>query len=133
MNAAAKEVLYNEERSVKQALARGFRSKCPACGKGKLFGKQLYVVDNCGECGEELHHHRADDLPAYLNIFVVGHVVIGIMMVLMGYLSLSLWPLTFLTVFIALVAAFSLMRPLKGLVVGAQWAFRMHGFGGTDD
>lgn len=133
MNVAVEQIAQVEDRPLKAALARGARSKCPSCGEGKLFKKQLYIVDNCSECNEELFHHRADDLPAYLNIFLVGHVVIGTMMVVMNYLNMGMWPLTFLTVSIAIVMAFLLMRPLKGIVVGAQWANRMHGFGGHDD
>ena len=133
MNIAIEQMERIEERPTKTALARGIRSKCPSCGEGKLFEKQLYIVKECSKCGEELFHHRADDLPAYLNILVVGHVVIGTMMAVMGSLNMGMWPLTFLTVAIALGMSFLLMRPLKGLVVGAQWAFRMHGFGGHDD
>ncbi|MFK5979264.1 MAG: DUF983 domain-containing protein [Rhizobiaceae bacterium] len=133
MNIAVEQLEQVVDRPLKTSLARGVRSKCPSCGKGKLFEKQLYIVDECSECGEDLFHHRADDLPAYLNILVVGHVVIGTMMAVMSYLDMGMWPLTFLTVAIALVVAFMLMRPLKGLVVAAQWSFRMHGFGGNDD
>ena len=54
---------------------RGFRCRCPKCGKGHLFGKYLKVADHCEECGEEFHH-RADDFPAYLVIIVVGHIIV---------------------------------------------------------
>ncbi|MGE9010473.1 DUF983 domain-containing protein [Leptospira interrogans] len=50
--------------------------RCPNCGKGHLFGNYLKVADQCEECGEEFHRHRADDLPAYLVIIVVGHVIV---------------------------------------------------------
>ncbi|MBL4893212.1 MAG: DUF983 domain-containing protein [Rhizobiaceae bacterium] len=133
MNVSVEQVEQLAERPAKLAMARGVRSKCPNCGKGSIFEKKLAVANECSECGEEFFHHRADDLPAYLNIFVVGHVVIGTMMAVMGSLAMGMWPLTFLTVTIAIVMAFLLMRPLKGLVVAAQWAFRMHGFGGQDD
>jgi uncharacterized protein (DUF983 family) len=47
-------------------LLKGFRGYCPACGKGRMFRAYLKVADACPACGEELHHHRADDFPAYL-------------------------------------------------------------------
>jgi len=122
-----------DNRNVWTAIGLGIRSRCPSCGVGKLFAAKLSIVDECDNCGEELHHHRADDLPAYLNILFVGHIVVGVMMVVMAQEVIDLWPLTFLTVFIAVSAAVLLMRPLKGLVVGAQWAMRMHGFGGDHD
>jgi len=90
-------------------------------------------MDECYNCKEELHHHRADDLPAYLNIFIVGHVVVAAAMILMGMDIIGTWPLVVLACSLAVVTAVLLMRPLKGLVVGAQWALRMHGFGGHDD
>ena len=31
-------------------------------------------------CGEEIHHHRADDLPAYLVVVIVGHIILGAFM-----------------------------------------------------
>ena len=31
--------------------------------------------DHARRCGTEFHHHRADDLPPYIVMFIVGHVV----------------------------------------------------------
>ena len=61
-----------------QALWRGFRGRCPACGEGRMFRAFLKVADECPHCGEELHHHRADDFPAYLVIVIVGHILVPI-------------------------------------------------------
>lgn len=121
------------ERSMMRAMIAGARGKCPHCGKGRLFSRYLAVEPACSECGEELHHHRADDLPAYLNIFVTGHVVVGTMLLGMDWEMLPMWAFTVLTAGVAIGASAALMRPLKGMVVGAQWALRMHGFGGNDD
>src|SRR5690606_36421697 len=48
------------------AIKRGLRGRCPNCGEGRIFRSFLKVSDSCPVCGEALHHHRADDLPAYL-------------------------------------------------------------------
>jgi len=114
------------------AVLAGFRGKCPACGAGKLFASGLSIADRCTTCDEALYHHRADDLPAYLNVFLVGHVVLGTMLVLSRWIDLEMWTLTALTVCLAVLAAIVLMRPLKGAVLGAQWAMLMHGFGERD-
>ncbi len=121
------------KRPVMAAMARGALGTCPNCGKGRLFTLWLAVDPHCSNCGEELHHHRADDLPAYLNIFVTGHVVIGVMMLFLDSEFFPVWGLTVLTAAIAVAVAAAMMRPLKGMVVGAQWALSMHGFGGHDD
>jgi len=62
---------------LKTDLLRGLRGKCPNCGKGRLFRAFLKVADRCDRCGEELYHHRADDLPAYLVVVLVGHLVVA--------------------------------------------------------
>ena len=117
-----------ENRSLSNAMVHGAKGKCPACGRAPLFARRLEVADHCAGCGTALHHHQADDLPAYLNIFLVGHVVVGAMMVLMSFVVMPIWAFTALTVAVAVLTAFYLMRPIKGMVVGAQWALRMHGF-----
>jgi uncharacterized protein (DUF983 family) len=115
-------------RNVWLAMARGLRCRCPNCGKGKIFRAFLKVADNCSECGQDFSGHRADDLPAYLVIVVVGHIVVPIVLwIETNYappvpLQLAIYlPLT-------LISALLLLQPVKGAVVGLQWAFRMHGF-----
>ena len=61
-------------------LVRGLRGRCPKCGEGRLFRAFLKVADNCPACGEEFHHHRADDFPAYLVIVIVGHIVVAMVL-----------------------------------------------------
>ena len=57
-------------------MKRGFRCRCPRCGEGKLFRAFLKTANNCSACGLDFTPHRADDLPAYLVIVVVGHIVV---------------------------------------------------------
>ncbi len=121
------------ERSLMQAIGRGFMCKCPHCGQGRLFGKFLKVADSCDVCGEEYHHHRADDLPAYLVIVVVGHIVVGAFMGMENVFELTTWQHLAIWVPITLVMTIGLLQPTKGAVVGLQWALRMHGFSGKPD
>ena len=110
------------------AMARGFLGRCPHCGKGHVFGRFLKVRPDCEACGLEMHGHRADDLPPYLVIFLVGHLVGALILeVEMGYdlplwVSLTLWP------GLTLGLAIGLLQPVKGAVVGLQYALGMHGF-----
>jgi uncharacterized protein (DUF983 family) len=118
----------SRSRSAAAAMRHGFAGRCPACGHGGLFGAYLKVEERCRVCGEELHHHRADDAPAYFTMFIVGHVVVG------GLLSFeqNFAPPTWVQLAIWLPAAFvmslALLPRVKGLLVGLQWALRMHGF-----
>lgn len=111
-----------------RSMARGFVGRCPHCGEGKVFGRFLKVRPECTACGLELHHHRADDLPPYLVIFLVAHIVgYAILELEMGY-DIPLWfQLSFWPVF-TLVFALGLLQPVKGAVVGLQYGLGMHGF-----
>jgi uncharacterized protein (DUF983 family) len=116
------------KRDLWQAMARGLRCRCPNCGEGKIFRAFLKVADNCSACGEDLSHHRADDLPAYLVIVVVGHIIVPIALwIETNYAPSMLLQLAFYLPF-TLIASLLLLQPVKGAVVGLQWAFRMHGF-----
>jgi uncharacterized protein (DUF983 family) len=63
-------------RLLRHEIVRGLLGRCPCCGKGRMFGAFLKVKDYCEVCGEELHHHRADDFPAYVVILIVGHLLV---------------------------------------------------------
>ena len=121
------------DRPLLRAMARGFMCRCPHCGEGRLFGRFLKVADRCDACGEEYHHHRADDLPAYLVIFIVGHVVVGAFMGAERMFELSTWQHLAIWTPLTLVSTIALLQPVKGAVVGLQWALRMHGFSGRPD
>ena len=126
MTAAAERV--QTVRETKPALRNGLRQRCPKCGEGKLFARYLKVNDSCPACGEALHHHRADDIPAYMTILIVAHIIGIALPFAFGYV-----PDAPLTLALALCAAATvlmvLMLPrMKGLTVAYQWATRMHGF-----
>lgn len=122
-----------DKRPPVQSILRGIKGKCPACGMGKLFRAFLKPVDECSVCGEEIHHHRADDLPAYLVIFVVGHVLLTGYMLTETLFVLSPWAHLAIWIPLAVLAALLTIQPIKGGVIGLQWAYRMHGFGGDTD
>ena len=115
-------------RDVFQAMWRGFRGRCPACGEGRLFGSFLKVNESCPECGEELHHHRADDFPAYLVIVIVGHIVVPLVLAVETHLAPAYWIHLALWLPLTLGLSLSLLQPVKGVVVALQWFLGMHGF-----
>ena len=116
------------KRDVWTALKRGLRGRCPRCGEGKLFRAFLKVADHCSVCGQDFTPHRADDLPAYLVIVIVGHIVVPTILWIETDYSPSV-PLQ-LSIYLpfTLILSLLLLQPVKGAVVGVQWALRMHGF-----
>lgn len=117
------------DRPVGRAMLNGWRRCCPACGSGPLLRGYLKVRETCPVCGEELFHQRADDGPAYLTILIVGHLMAPALLIVY-----NLWqpePWTLATMFSVATVALSLylLPRLKGVMIGIQWAKRMHGFG----
>lgn len=125
------EPAIEDDRPTRPALLRGFRRRCPRCGRGHLFDGYLKVRDQCPSCREVLSHHRADDGPAYLTILVVGHLMAPLIHV--AFTQFRPEPLVLATVFTIGCVGLSLylLPRLKGVVVAFQWARRMHGFGGA--
>ncbi|MCT4611436.1 MAG: DUF983 domain-containing protein [Pelagimonas sp.] len=117
-----------EERETWPAVWKGWRRRCPNCGSGPMMSGYLKVRDTCPVCREELHHHRADDGPAYVTILLVGHLMAILMHV--TFVIYRPEPLTMATVFTVGCVGLSLylLPRLKGAIVAFQWARGMHGF-----
>lgn len=115
-------------RLVGQSLWRGALLHCPACGRGRMFRAYLKVADACRACGEELHHHRADDAPPYFTILIVGHVLIGGVLALEQAYAPASWVHAAIWLPLGVVMSLVLLPVAKGALVGLQWALRMHGF-----
>ncbi len=79
-------------------------------------------------CGEALHHHRADDAPAYFVILIVGHIVVPLALVVEVAFAPPYWLHAVLWLPLTLGLAIGLLQPVKGAIVGWQWANYMHGF-----
>ncbi len=120
-------------RPIWTAMKRGFLGRCPHCGEGKLFRAYVKTVDRCAVCGEEIHHHRADDLPAYLVVVIVGHVVLGAFMGVEAVSNWSMWLHIAVWAPLTIIMSLALLQPIKGAVIGLQWACYMHGFGGETE
>src|SRR3954451_7899815 len=117
-----------EQRDLWTALKRGLRGRCPRCGQGKLFRTFLKVDGHCPACGLDYSQHRADDLPAYLVIVIVGDIVVPTALMIETNYSPSVALQLAIYLPVTLLMSLLLLQPVKGAVVGVQWALRMHGF-----
>jgi uncharacterized protein (DUF983 family) len=111
-----------EKRSVMSGLLRGFGGRCPDCGQGKLFRKYLKVDQYCPACGHQNGAYKADDAPPYFTILIVGHLVIGPLLL---FPFIWQWPVQYVllaTMPALLVLTLWLLPHVKGAVVGLHWA-----------
>jgi uncharacterized protein (DUF983 family) len=79
-------------------------------------------------CHQELHHHKADDGPAYLTILIVGHLMAPLLHIV--FVTWRPEPLVLFAIFGVGCVAISLylLPRLKGVIVAIQWARCMYGF-----
>jgi uncharacterized protein (DUF983 family) len=104
------------------ALRRGVLCKCPACGTGAAFAGYLRVTPACTSCGTPLDEFRADDAPPYFTIFLVGHIVVPLMLILERAYSPPTWVHMTLWLPLIVVLSLALLRPIKGAMLGLLWA-----------
>ena len=121
------------KRGRMQAMARGACNQCPQCGAKPLFHKFLKPTPSCPSCNLDISGHRADDLPPYITIMIAGHVIVWGILVVEKAWSPALWVHLGLWLPLTIVLCLWLMQPVKGAVIGLQWALRLHGFENQPD
>ena len=108
-----------------RSVGRGLAHHCPACGKGRLFGRYLKVEPHCAACAHPLGRYPADDGPAYLTILVIGHLIVAPMLFFPivwespAYYSLPI-ALSALT-----IVTLALLPRIKGGWIGLMYALQV--------
>ena len=102
------------------ALKRGFLCQCPACGKSNLFNGYLKVVAECAGCGAPLGSARSDDVPPYFTIFIVGHIIVPLILMVERNAAPSTLVMAAIFLPLTLALTLALLRPVKGATVGAM-------------
>lgn len=107
------------------AMRRGLAARCPACGHSALFHGFLKVASACPRCGAPLGAYRSDDLPPYLTIFIVGHIIVPLMLVAEKTWSPPEWVVAAVFLPLTLLLTVLLMRPVKGATLGLMLCLGM--------
>lgn len=118
----------NLPKSGFQAVLRGIQNRCPSCGQVRLFLHFLKPIDRCTMCGQDWTAHQADDFPAYVAIFLTGHIMAPIIITLVNHANLPMWGMMMLILAVATTLMLALLQPAKGAIIAIQWWLGMHGF-----
>jgi uncharacterized protein (DUF983 family) len=119
------ETLRLEGRSWLRAALKGWRGRCPNCGERHLFTAYVKMAPACRACGQEFEPFRADDAPAYFTIFVVGHLIVPMMLLVEKQWIPALWIHAVLWLPATLILSLVLLPRIKGAVIGVQWGLNM--------
>lgn len=100
-------------------LGRGFRRRCPQCGRSKLFSGWWQLADSCPYCGLALASRESDTWAfMYLSTaFITGLFILSMLLIL----PKSLW-VGRVIVAVAALGLFVLSAPVrKGLAIAIDY------------
>ena len=106
------------------ALLRGWCGRCPRCGNGALFGRFLKMQSHCPACNQAFEPYRADDAPAYFTIFIIGHIIVPLVLMVERSWQPSLWVHALLWIPGSVLLSLLLLPRIKGATIGLLWALR---------
>jgi uncharacterized protein (DUF983 family) len=103
-------------------LIAGLAGRCPNCGEGALFEGFLKVSPRCEACGYDLARADSGDGPAVFVILIAGFLVAFGALFTEFALHPPVWVHLVLWLPATLVISLALLRPLKGIMLAAQFA-----------
>lgn len=108
-----------------RGLRRGLARRCPECGRGRLFDGYLAVRPRCAECRSDNARFPSDDIPPYVTILLVGHLVVAPALMLDLVVSWPEWAAVSLIGGAIVALTLALLPFIKGGVIGVEWALRI--------
>jgi uncharacterized protein (DUF983 family) len=105
-------------------LLAGLAGRCPNCGEGALFRGFLTVADRCAACGYDFSRADSGDGPAVFVMLIGGFIVAFAALFTEIAYRPPIW--VHLAVFLPMtvVVCMGLLRPMKGVLLAAQFANR---------
>jgi uncharacterized protein (DUF983 family) len=102
-------------------LSVAMRSKCPRCGKGKLFDGFLTLAKRCDVCGLDFSFADTADGPAFFAMMGMGIPVTAIGIWIELAYDPPLWVHAVTTLPAILLLCILPLRFLKGALVASQY------------
>lgn len=107
---------------------RGALNKCPRCREASLFMRFLKPMPHCPHCGQDWTLQQADDFPAYIAIFLTGHLLAPLIILMIAEYDMSAGLLLAIILPLSAIMMLALLQPVKGCVIALQWWMGLHGF-----
>jgi uncharacterized protein (DUF983 family) len=102
-------------------LRAALLGKCPRCGQGKLFDGFLNLAPACDRCGLDYRFADSGDGPAVFVILLAGFIVLGLALWVELTYEPPFWLHLVIFLPLTVVVCLGMLRPLKGLMVAAQF------------
>jgi uncharacterized protein (DUF983 family) len=105
-------------------LMAGLAGRCPNCGEGHLFEGFLTVTPRCEACGYDLAKGDSGDGPAVFVIMIAGFLVAFAALFTEFTIHPPIWVHLVVWLPLTVVVCVGMLRPMKGLMLAAQFANR---------
>ncbi|WP_374342869.1 DUF983 domain-containing protein [Phenylobacterium sp.] len=105
-------------------LMAGLAGRCPNCGEGHLFEGFLTVSPRCEACGYDLAKGDSGDGPAVFVIMIAGFLVAFAALFTEFTIHPPIWVHLVVWLPLTVVVCVGMLRPMKGLMLAAQFANR---------
>jgi uncharacterized protein (DUF983 family) len=102
-------------------FAAGLSSRCPRCGKGKLFSGFLKVAPRCDVCGLDFAFADSGDGPAVFVIFAVAPIVMILAFIAEALFHPAPWMHLLLWIPATIILTLVLLRPFKATLLALQY------------
>ena len=103
-------------------MLAGLRGRCPNCGGGPLFSGFLTVAPRCAACGYDLSSADSGDGPAVFIILIAGFAVAFAALFTEIAFHPPVWVHLVIWLPLTVILCVALLRPMKGLMLAAQFA-----------
>lgn len=113
--------------TILSSIWRGFKRTCPHCGTGHIFKGYLKLSDQCNNCAAPTGEIRADDLPPYVTILIVGHIIVPLLLLVEALYRPDLWLQMVFWPSLTLVMTLAVLPFIKGAAVGLMWHLKLKG------
>lgn len=106
------------------ALRAALGSRCPRCGKGRLYDGFIKVRDRCESCGLNLAAADTGDGPVAFIVLIVGGIVVSLALWTELEYAPPMWVHVALWPPLVLGLSLLLLRFLKSLLIALQFKHR---------
>ncbi|MBC8339887.1 MAG: DUF983 domain-containing protein [Rhodospirillales bacterium] len=114
-------------KPILRSIFRGFRKRCPNCGKGHIYGRYIKPADCCHTCQEPLAHIRTDDFAPWLTIILMGHLLVPTIYGIERMYQPPLWVHASVGGPLIILLVLALLPHTKGACLGLMWALGLTG------
>lgn len=102
-------------------LKAGLFSRCPRCGKGKLFSGYLRVAPRCEVCKLDFGFADSGDGPAVFIILIAGFIVVAAALIVEVMYQPPYWLHAALWLPLTALLCIGLLRPFKATLIALQY------------